>query len=344
MRRTDLTLDALQIFKTVIATTGTWWICVNFLDSQMPFLAPWIAFLVLQPTVSSSITSGFQTVIASGLGVLLSYAIGTYIGVEVWSYALALVLGMLGSRIPGLRQEGATIATTAVFLLSTGFTEDGPALLDRMLEISIGVVIGVGVNLLIVPPLREKQAAQAVESLRVRMGEILVEISDDFREEWDRDKARESSKAVQQLRNDLDQSWSTVQFARDSRRRNPRLLFQGTSREKYEQVLTGLDEAVAHLRNLTRTLETTNSSESPGGQRFRERWSEILKTIARRISDPNADVEPSVDELDRLAREMVAENQLSETSWPLYGALISSTRNISVLIEQMSTATEDQRT
>lgn len=344
MRRTDLALDALQVFKTAIATTGTWWICVNLLDSQMPFLAPWIAFLVLQPTVSGSITSGFQTVIASGLGVLLSSAIGTYIGVEVWSYALALVLGMLGSRIPGLRQEGATIATTAVFLLSTGFTEDGPALLDRMLEISIGVVIGVGVNLLIVPPLREKQAAQTAESLRIRMGEIMAEISDDFKEEWDRDKALESSKAIQQLRNDLDQSWSTVQFARNSRRRNPRLLFQGSSSEKYEQVLTGLDETVAHLRNLTRTLETTSSSESPREQRFRERWSAILKMIAMRISDPNADVEPSVDQLDRLAREMVAENQLSETSWPLYGALISSTRNISVLIDQMSTATEEQHT
>lgn len=257
---------------------------------------------------------------------------------------MALVLGMLGSRIPGLRQEGSTIATTAVFLLSTGFTEDGPALLDRVLEISIGVVIGVGVNLLIVPPLREKQAAQTVESLRIRMGEIMAEISDDFKEEWDRDKALESSEAIQQLRNDLDQSWSTIQFARNSRRRNPRLLFQGSSSEKYEQVLTGLDEAVAHLRNLTRTLETTSSSESPREQRFRERWSAILKTIAMRISDPNADVEPSVDQLDRLAREMVAENQLSETSWPLYGALISSTRNISVLIDQMSTATEEQRT
>ncbi|MDN6132291.1 MAG: hypothetical protein L0I87_09815, partial [Corynebacterium casei] len=183
-----------------------------------------------------------------------------------------------------------------------------------------------------------------VESLRIRMGEIMAEISDDFKEEWDRDKALESSKAIQQLRNDLDQSWSTVQFARNSRRRNPRLLFQGSSSEKYEQVLTGLDETVAHLRNLTRTLETTSSSESPREQRFRERWSAILKTIAMRISDPNADVEPSVDQLDRLAPEMVAENQLSETSWPLYGALISSTRNISVLIDQMSTATEEQRT
>ena len=344
MPKNDLSLDALQIFKTVIATTGTWWICVNLLDSQMPFLAPWVAFLVLQPTVSSSITSGFQTVIASGLGVLLSSAIGTYLGVEVWSYALALLLGMLGSRIPGLRQEGATIATTAVFLLSTGFTENGPTLVDRMIEITIGVVIGIGVNLLIVPPLREKQAAHTVESLQVRIGDILAKVSDDFREEWDRDKAQESSEAVRQLRNDLDESWSTVQFAKNSRRRNPRLLFHGSGSEKYEQVLTGLDETVAHLRNLTRTLETTSSSESPRDQHFRERWSAILKTIAMRLSNPDADVEPSVDQLDRLAQEMVAESQLSETSWPLYGALISSTRNISMLIEQLSTATEEQRT
>ena len=74
MRKTDLTMDFLLIFKTVIAATAAWWICVNLLDSQMPFLAPWVAFLALQPTVSSSITSGIQTVVASAIGVLLSSA------------------------------------------------------------------------------------------------------------------------------------------------------------------------------------------------------------------------------------------------------------------------------
>lgn len=71
---------------------------------------------------------------------------------EVWSYALALLLGMLGSLIPGLRKEGATITTTAVFLHSTGFTEDVSALLDKMIEISIGVSNGVRINLIVLPP------------------------------------------------------------------------------------------------------------------------------------------------------------------------------------------------
>lgn len=340
MRKTDLTMDFLLIFKTVIAATAAWWICVNLLDSQMPFLAPWVAFLALQPTVSSSITSGIQTVVASAIGVLLSSAIGAYLGVSVWSYALALLLGMLGSRVPGLRKEGATIATTAIFLLSTGFTEDVPALLDRMIEISIGVAIGVGVNLIVVPPLRDRQAAETVEALRKQVGEVLGQISEGFNNNWDEEQARECSDAVRDIRQNLDQSWSEVRFARNSRRRNPRLLFLGSSSEKYEQVLSSLDEAVAHLRHLTRTLEDAATSQTHWDNNFHTRWSAVLETVATRISNPEEDVEPAIDQLDRLAREMLNHDQLGEENWPLYGALISSTRNISELIDQVSTATK----
>ena len=47
-----------------------------------------------------------------------------------------------------------------------------------------------------------------------------------------------------------------------------------------------------------------------------------------------------MDKLDRLAREMLNHDQLCEENWPLYGALISSTRNISELIDQVSIATK----
>lgn len=43
MPKAERATDFLQILKAVIATTGVWWICVTFLDSQMPFLAPWVA-------------------------------------------------------------------------------------------------------------------------------------------------------------------------------------------------------------------------------------------------------------------------------------------------------------
>lgn len=342
MRKIEATTDLLQIIKAVIATTGAWWICVTFLDSEMPFLAPWVALMTLQSTVSSSVARGTQTVIASGIGVVMSFGIGVYLGVEVWTYALAILVGMLGTRIPGLRREGISIVTTAIFLLSAGFTEDTPALIDRMIEIGIGVAIGIGVNVIVFPPLRDKQAARTVEDLNRRMGEVMVQMSEEFTDSWDTDRAREWSEEISQMRTDLDQVWRTVQFARDSRRRNPRYLLHRGSADDYEEVMFRLDESIAHLRNLARTLETASYSESSWDTAFRQRWAAVLRDAARRIIEPDADVEPAVDRLDQLARDMSSEKSPPEQSWPVYGALITSLRNIALLIEDVASARENR--
>lgn len=344
MLKAEVTTDFLQIIKAVIATTGAWWVCVTFLDSRMPFLAPWVALMTLQATVSSSVVKGAQTVIASAIGVLMSFVIGVYLGVEIWTYALAILVGMLGSRIPGLRQDGISIATTAIFLLSTGFTEDAPALIDRMIEIGIGVAIGIGVNFLVLPPLRDKQAARTVDELNRRMGKVMNQMGEEFADSWNTDHAREWSETISQMRTDLDQTWRTVQFAKESRRRNPRLLLHRGAAENSEEVLFRLDESIAHLRHLARTLETASYSDSAWDKNFREQWAAVLRDTARRISHPDADVEPAADRLDQLARDMVSEGHLPEQEWPVYGALITALRNIALLIEDVASARENRDT
>ena len=344
MPKAERATDFLQILKAVIATTGAWWICVTFLDSQMPFLAPWVALMTIQATVANSVAQGAQTMIASFIGVLMSFAIGVYLEVNIWTYALAIFVGMLGSRIPGLRRDGISIATSAIFLLSTGFTEDTPALIDRVIEIGIGVVIGIGVNMLVLPPLRDRQAAQTVDELNRRMGEIMGQMSEEFADSWSTDRARAWSEDISQMRTDLDRTWRTVQFARDSRRRNPRWLLHRGAGGDYENVLSRLDEGIAHLRNLSRTLETASYSESAWDTNFREQWAAVLRDTARRIVQPDADVEPTVDRLDGLARDMATEGELPETQWPIYGSLITSLRNIALLIEDVASARENRET
>lgn len=68
----------------------------------------------------------------------------------------------------------------------------------------------------------------------------------------------------------------------------------------------------------------------------------MLGDTARRIVEPDADVEPVVDRLDGLSRDMAAKGQLSETQWPVYGALITSLRNIALLIEDVASARENR--
>src|SRR5699024_9637587 len=163
----------------------------------------------------------------------------------------------------------------------------------------------------------------------------------EFSESWDSDRAHELSKTVNQMRRDLRQSWSTVEFAQNSRRRNPRALFHGTTVTRYEQVLISLDEAISHLRNLTRILASTSDSETLLDRQFRDELSTIVQSTATLINNADANAEPAVHQLDDLAHAMVTEKQLHEEGWPHYGALITSVRSIASLIDDVSSAKSD---
>src|SRR5699024_1207358 len=137
------------------------------------FLAPWIALLTVQVTVYRSVRSGVQIWVASALGVGVAYLVGTFLGVNLWTFALAVFVGLLGARIPRRRTEGVAIATTAIFVLGSGFGTQEPLLNNRLLEAALGVAVALAVNLLIAPPLRKRQAARHVDGVNRRMGEIL---------------------------------------------------------------------------------------------------------------------------------------------------------------------------
>ncbi|MFN7243417.1 MAG: FUSC family protein, partial [Dietzia cercidiphylli] len=134
--RPDVRTDLLQIVKSVIAATAAWWLSAHVLDSPLPFLAPWTALLTVHATVHRSLSRGVQTTVASAIGVGLSFLIGFYLGVNVWTFALAMFVGLAGARITWIRDEGVAIATTAVFVLSSGFSDQQPLLLDRIIEVA----------------------------------------------------------------------------------------------------------------------------------------------------------------------------------------------------------------
>src|SRR5690625_6332447 len=94
VRRPEFINDLLQILKCVVAATAAWWFALNILESELPFLAPWTALLTVHATVYRSLSTGIQTTAASGVGVVLSFLIGNYLGVSLWTFAVALLVGM----------------------------------------------------------------------------------------------------------------------------------------------------------------------------------------------------------------------------------------------------------
>ncbi|SEE62798.1 Aromatic acid exporter family member 1 [Ruania alba] len=352
IRTPEFVTDLLQILKSVVAATAAWWISVNLLDSQLPFLAPWTALLAVRATVYRSLSRGAQTTVATGVGVGLSFVVGAFLGVSVWTFALAVLVGLAGSRLTWLRDEGIAIATTSVFILGSGFGDQAPLLGDRLIEVGVGVAVGIGVNLLIVPPLRGQQAARHVDDLNRRMGETLIEMADELEGSWDTDRADEWVARTRSIDEQLATAWQSVWFARESARINPRRYVPSSMRGRagqttadsereevgYEEILTRVGEGVSHLRHLARTVRESTYGESRWDEDFRREWVAIVRDAGRSIRDPGAEVEPIYDRLDALAARASGADGLPGDLWPAYGSVLTSMRHIVLVVDDVASA------
>jgi len=355
LRSRDLLTDLVQIVKSVLAATLAWWISVWGLHSELPFLAPWIALLTVQVTVYRSVRSGVQIWVASAIGVGVSYLVGTFLGVSVWTFALAVLVGLVGARLPWLRTEGVAIATTAIFVLGSGFGSQEPLLNNRLLEAAIGVAVALLVNLLVAPPLRKRQAARHVDGVNRRMGEILIEMADELESSWDTDRADVWVQETMALSQRLSSVGQAVQVARESARLNPRdsshwphLTSERAQQRRqvanegsvnYEEIFARLGEGIATLRDLALTVRDSTHADGRWDEYFRGQWVGILRDAGRSIHDPHADVEPVQDRLDGLAGRMSRSDGLPPgADWPVYGALITGLHRIAVIVDDVASA------
>src|SRR5690625_6123424 len=75
---------------------------------------------------------------------------------------------------------------------------------------------------MIIPPLRDRQAARYIDSINRRMGAVLDEMAQEFSRSWDTDRAEEWFQEVSEIEDAVELAWRTVSFARESSRANPR--------------------------------------------------------------------------------------------------------------------------
>ncbi|MGP6174306.1 FUSC family protein [Corynebacterium sp. A21] len=346
MSRPEFQTSLIQVAKTIFATTLAWWISITFLDTSFPFLAPWTALLTIQATAYRTLSRGVQSTIASVLGIVVTFLVGQYLGVSLWTYALALLIGLFIAHIRWIREEGITVATTAIFLLSDGFTEQSRDFGERMLEILVGVSIGVLVNMLVLPPLRDRQASNYINSVTRRMGVVLENMGTEIASSWDTECAEEWIKEIESLDSELSSAWSAVRFARESRRINPRrrIPLRRNSRipdpadgPSWEEVLEQIKEGLSYLRAITHILHDATYADGSWDTRFRAQWSAIARDAGQTIADPDTttDSDRLRERLDDLAHEMSRDEDLPRKLWPIYGSLLTGLRHIVSLVDEV---------
>lgn len=321
--------DALQVVKAVVAAVIAWVIAVDVVGHQQAFLAPWSAVLTVHATVYRTLTRGLQSVGAAVVGVLLAFAVGSVLGLTPLTLAITLLVGFALGATRFFRADGLAVATTALIVLTTGTSTSTATLGERLLDTSIGIAVGILVNLAVLPPLNDRAAARQVDRIDDRVGELLGDIADDLAGGCDADRADEWGARSRELEDEIEHAWRAVTEATESTRLNVRSRLRRTSKSQtYADVLHGLEQAVAEVRSMARTLAVSIAATDIWDDTFRERWLGLLRDTGRAVVAADDEALRAVRrELDALHREL-SRDDLAGLRWPLYGGLLVNLRNI----------------
>src|SRR4051812_11875051 len=215
-------IDVVQIAKTALAGALAWYLATDVLGLEQAFLAPWAAVLVVHATVYRTVSRGGQQVVATFLGVILAWATGTLLGTGPIGMGVMLAAAYLLGRHRWLAQESTTIATTGVVVLATNAITDNDLLLSRLADTGVGVAVGLAVNLLVWPPLRDRVAWTQAHRLSHQLADLLSEIASGLGPQLTPDDVEVWVQRCREVDEDIDEAWRTLRQAQESSRFNLR--------------------------------------------------------------------------------------------------------------------------
>lgn len=336
--------DLLQIVKAVAAAVAAWVLAELVLELRQAFLAPWVALLTVHVTAYRTVWRGAQTVLAVTIGILLSVVVVEVFDVTPWSLGLALLVGLGLARVKVLHDEDTTIATTVLIVITTGYQfSDQRAvnlLPDRFLSTTIGVAVAVLVNLLVLAPLNDRGARQQIDDIDHRLGTLLMDVARQLREPEACQEEDDWIERTRSIDTDIDQAWSVVRTAQESRFWNPRRRRHSAGQlQGYPQILLRLEEGVSRTRSIARHVRESNRGAQEWDVRFANGFISLLDQVGHRIADPHADANAAElrRDLHNLAQDLSTED-LSGLLWPLYGALIANLQIVVDVVDDVATA------
>lgn len=329
--------EAIQLFKTALAAVLAWVAVTQILELPHPFLAPWSALLVVNSTVLRTFSEGAFQVGATVVGVVLAWVVGNALGMSPLSLGVLMVVGLLIGSVTWFRSEPTTIATAGLFVLTTGYATQDQVLLLRVADTAVGIVVGLAVNLLVWPPLRDYSAARAIDRLNSAVGALLRDIARDLRAECSAEDVAEWVERTRYLDEDIDDAWGRLRLAWESGRFNPR---PGAVRVRtpgdWPDLLHRIEQAVAEVRSMARTLDFSVSNVHEWYPEFRDRWVGLVDSAGQAIENPSSE---RISEIRRLLTELTRDmstDELAGAHWPEYGALMLNLRNIVTAMDRVT--------
>ncbi|MEA9984476.1 FUSC family protein [Subtercola sp. RTI3] len=323
----------LQVVKTSLAAIVSWYVCLLVLPAgQTPIFAVIAAMLVVQPSVNQSFGKALERSVGVVIGVVLAYFVGLVFGQAAWAVLLSVVLALvLGWALKLGPTSSIQIPISAMLVLSLGATTPGYAA-SRIVETLIGAVVGVAVNLLLVPPVALQPVHEAVARLGNEVAGILDSLAHLLSDETTINERTEVLLAARLLSPMRAKAAAALASGEESLKFNPRRSVHRDVLERDGQLLAMLSILVTRVVGMTRGVIDHYDDELPGEPIVGEIVAELTRAAHDlRLVILNADLPGTrpevVDALPALTAPLMVAVPRSE-HWILLGFLLEDLRRI----------------
>lgn len=239
--------------KAAIAAAIAWYLAplVPLADSEYSYYAPLGVLISMYPTVVGSARAGIQALIGLVIGIVLG--LGGLLLVStgapgVVAVAMVIAVGIALGGIAALGDGRDWVAIAGLFVLLVGGPAGDDFTLSYLFTTAFGVVVGVAMNLIVVPPLFLRRAGEQLTGLREKVRGALEEIADAVT--LDPVDAERLARATDDLPAMLSTVEEEVRQADESSRANPR----GRRRAADKELNTLRMSALARTSDAARDL------------------------------------------------------------------------------------------
>ena len=221
--------------------------------ADYPYYAPLGALVAMYENVAGSVRQGIQTLAGLAIGVGLAFVLFILGSPTPLNVGIVMGFGVILAGLPNIGAGRDWIPTAALLVLLVGGHNPDQFSFGYLLQMGVGVTVGILVNLLVFPPLHFRAAELSIAELRLALARQLGDMAKALKQSWP-PQHEDWSKRSDALETSARAVRLAVEKADASRRANPRRRLHPRDIQLDYRNLRDLERVTFHVQDVTQVL------------------------------------------------------------------------------------------
>lgn len=314
----------LQVSKSAIATVGAWLVAGWLIPGPLPVFAAIAALLVVQPSLNQSFSKAIERSIGVIVGVLIASVLGILFQGGTWVILVSVVVALIVAW--GVKMTAGTanqVAISALLVLALGAATPSYAV-DRIIETLIGAVIGIIINVALVPPVAVGPAHERIDALGGELAASLDRLADALARPQTPATLAEILLQARLMRPMRDAADAAISTAEESLALNPRAAHHRAELSDLRALLDRFTPIVTQVIGMTRAFcdrYDASLGDEPTLRAIAEQLRRAAHDVRLALHRAETDAPPTATEPPALTRPLMVATPASD-HWILVGSLL----------------------